>query len=121
MSENDIPAFRVHIASSDVHGAPPRRRTRRAVYLTVTLGAADPCLPVLPKSANRKAAFIIALDQAVTLNAYQADAANGVGTIVPQNVAWPVEDDRAVFAGAAGLTGATTARVSVHAVYEDGG
>jgi hypothetical protein len=118
---DDLEPVAVHIASvadgARPAGTPRRKRTSR--YQTVTLQASDACQPVLPVSDKRKTAFILAVDQAVTINSNQSSAAAAMGTYVPQGIVWPVEDDSAVYAFAAGLAGTTTARVSVEAVYEE--
>ena len=118
---SSIEPVRVHIASSDVHqGGTPRRPKKRATYHTVTLQAADQAQDILPASGKRKVAFIIALDQAIIIGGNQSNVANGAGTIVPQNVAWPVDDDGPVYAAPSPvLTGTSTARVSVQATYEE--
>lgn len=117
-----IEAVRVHVAGSDVPlGAPaPPKRTRRTVFLTVTLTADDPAQPVLPASDGRIRALVQALDADITLAATQGNAASLTGTVVPaaNTAPYPVEHDGAVYAGA-GVTGTDTARVAVTAVYED--
>jgi hypothetical protein len=118
--EPQIDPVRVHLASSDVPMGQQRRK-RRTVYQTVLLQAADQCQPILPVSDLRKAAFVIGVDQAIVIGGNQSDVAQLVGSTIPQSVAWPVEDGGQVYAAPTpALTGNTTARVTVMAVYEDG-
>lgn len=118
----NIEAVRVHVASTDVQlgSPPPVRRPRRTVFTTITLTADEPAKQILPASAGRVSAQVQALDADVTLSGNESNAASLSGTTVPKaNTApWPVEHDGVVFAGAS-LSGTSTARVSVTAVYED--
>lgn len=118
----DIPVVRVHVASAadGVMGGAPRRRRRSALYDTVTLTSDEPAQNILPESHARHVAFIVSLDQAIVIGPNKANVGSGVGTTVPQNVAWPIEDDNAVFAAPTpALTAGATARISVSATYED--
>jgi hypothetical protein len=119
---SDLPAVRVHLASTDVPvGGQEGRRGRRSVYQTVVLQAADQCQPILPVSPLRKTAFVIGVDGAIVIGGNQSDVASLVGGTIPQSVAWPIEDDGQVYAAATPvLTGTATARVTVVTVYEDG-
>lgn len=128
---NDTPTEKrsipVHIASAAdgvslgaVGASRTRRRQHGALYDTILFVAAESAQSILPQSDTRVIAFIVALDGAVVIGSSKSDAAAGVGTTVPQNTAWPVDDDRPVFAAPSpALTGSATARLSVQATYEE--
>lgn len=111
-------AVHVHVASSAIDPAP--RRSRRAAYQTITLDKDESAQNILPASTNRKIAFIIGLDGAIVFGNNKGDVGQGVGTTIPQNVAWPIDDDRELYVGPSpALSGSSTARVAVSATYED--
>jgi hypothetical protein len=114
-----VEPVRVHVASAEpgaLHGT--MRRARRTVFQTITLTADDTAQPLLP-AGDRLHAIVCALDGEVTLAVRQSDAGTGTGTVIPKGMPWPVVHDGAVYAGASGLSGTTTSRVSVTAVYEE--
>lgn len=128
---NDTPTEKrsipVHIASAAdgvslgaVGATGKRRRQHAALYDTILFVATEPAQSILPQSDTREIAYVIALDGAVVIGSSKSDAAAGVGTTVPQNVRWPVIDDRPVYAAPTpALTAGTTARLSVEAIYEE--
>ncbi|HEY1699195.1 MAG TPA: hypothetical protein VGG75_05690 [Trebonia sp.] len=122
MSDGPVSAVRVHLTGSDipVGTAPAAPKGTRSVFQTITLTADDPAQPILPASDSRKGALVQALDADITVALSLANAAAGVGTVVPtaNTAPYPVSHDAAVYAAAV-LTGTDTARVAVTAVYEE--
>lgn len=102
--------------------------SRRAVYRTVTLTAAEPVQELMAASDDRICAYVVVVDADVIISDNKSDAAAGRGAYVPcvtptatkPNLAapYPVEDNRVVYAGpVVALAGANVIRVSVNAVY----
>lgn len=119
---SDLPqAVRVHVVSAEPGVMPGAGRPRRrAAYQTVTLSTNELAENILPQSGNRKIAFIVPLDQAVIIGNNKSDVAAQTGAIIPQNVAWPIEDDAAVYAAPSpALTGGSTARIAIQTTYEE--
>lgn len=125
--ESRIPLARVHLVKSDVPLGGPAAMSRvvslkpayRGSFGLVTLTVNDPAQEILPIDPARAYAFILAVDAAIIIGELASSVAAGVGVIVPQNVAWPVFHDGAVYAAAlTALTGTTIARVSVQQAQE---
>jgi hypothetical protein len=122
-ASSDKPAVPVHLVSAEpgvMPGAPAAPRKRKTgLYQTVLFVAGEAAQNILPKADDRVIAFVIALDQDMIIANSKGDAAAGIGSVIPQNVAWPVDDDEAVFAAPYPLvTGSTTARLSVSQTIE---
>ena len=118
----DKPKADVHIASAAPGVLEGRgRKAKSALYETILFTAGEPAQNILPASDTRKVAFVIPVDQAVVIGSSKSDVAAGVGTLIPQSVAWPIEDDNPVFAAPTpALTAGSTARLSVSHTYEEG-
>ena len=85
MSE-EVPAVRVHVASSDVPLGAQKPRGRRhvvAIPHTVYLSAQTPVDIVFGKDPSRKVAYVQAIGNDVTLCTSKSNAAAGEGAISP--------------------------------------
>jgi hypothetical protein len=109
-------------AASSPTSAP---RSRRAVYRTVTLTAAEPVQEIMAASDDRIIAYVVVVDADVFLSDNKSDAAAGRGAYVPcvtptatkPNLAapYPLEDNRVIYAGpVAAITGTNVIRISVN-------
>jgi hypothetical protein len=95
-----------------------------AIARTVTLGAANPVLPLLPRDSTRRSAVILAVDNDVYLTsdpgaaatAAAVDAASAQGVFyLPAGIAIPWQNTDRLFAAA--TTQATSSRISVIASF----
>lgn len=121
----EVTPVRVHITGSDVPAASGASRVitlkpgYRGLFQSVTLTVSDPAQEILPIGPSRAYAFIVAVDAAIVIGETASSVAAGIGCIIPQNVAWPVFHDGAVYAAPlAALTGTNVSRVSVQQAYE---
>lgn len=100
----------------------------KGIYHTVTLTAGEGAQEILPASATREIAWILAVDADIWVNGNLADVGAGRGAYVPcvtpstgkpsLGGPFPIEDAGPVFAGVVtALVGTATARVSVVAYH----
>lgn len=122
--EGDAGVSVIPVHVTNLPAAPPVAKLRyRTVYNTVILSADDPVLELLPDSDFRVSATVQALDADVVIGNNKAQGGRGSGTVImaSNTSPWPVCDSTAVYVAAvAALTGATTIRVSISAVYLGG-
>jgi len=92
----------------------------RTVYRTIHLTSAEPAQELFPISDDRVNAYVLPIDDTVTIAKTRNDAANGYGATIPSGTPLPVPDNSAAYVGAQTFSGgsSTYSRVTVIAVYK---